>query len=83
MLTGLGVAASLHQVAMIHQDRGEYGEALEYYEKALTLLTQLQSPDAKIAMNNLKKLRDTWGHQEFDEEWRKKTGKAFNGEGKE
>jgi tetratricopeptide (TPR) repeat protein len=71
-----GVASSLHQIGMIHQEHKKYPEALEMYIKSLTIFAKLQSPDAKIAINNLIDLRAQWGAEHFDAAWVEKTGEG-------
>ena len=33
----MGVAKSLHQIAMLHQDQGEYPQALDFYQRSLKI----------------------------------------------
>ncbi|MBN1349383.1 tetratricopeptide repeat protein [candidate division KSB1 bacterium] len=71
-----GVAISLHQIGMIHQEHGDFEDAFEKVLAALLTFTQLQSPNANIAANTLKKLRKKWGAANFDPAWQEKTGEA-------
>ncbi|MGA1840640.1 MAG: tetratricopeptide repeat protein [bacterium] len=69
-----GVASSLHQIARIHQERGEFSEAFKLFVSALKILAELGSPDEKIALNNLIKLRQQWGADLFDAAWLEQIG---------
>ena len=40
---------------------------------ALSIFIELQSPDARIAVNVLKKLRAKWGEENFDAAWKEAT----------
>jgi len=73
-----GVAQSLHQVGMICQIQNKHAEAFENYMAALAIFAQIGSPNGKIALNSLIKLRDAWGAENFDKAWKEKTGEDFN-----
>ncbi|MCP4353314.1 MAG: hypothetical protein GY795_48300 [Desulfobacterales bacterium] len=44
---------------------------------ALIIFAELQSPKANLAMNFLKDLRKSWGTENFDNAWKKKTGEEL------
>ena len=69
-----GVASSLHQIGTIHQARGDYAAAFEHLLFALAAFAELQSPNARIAVNALKALRTQWGAANFDAAWQQATG---------
>jgi len=72
-----GVASSLHQVGSIYHQQKKYPEAFENYLIAYSIFTELESADAQIAANNLRKLRNDWGVDIFDSEFEKKTGRKW------
>lgn len=55
---------------MIHEYRGEYEEAEKLCVDSLSILLRLHSPDAEIAIESLKRLRDTMGEEHFDTYWK-------------
>ncbi|MCX6580939.1 MAG: tetratricopeptide repeat protein [Candidatus Aminicenantes bacterium] len=69
----LGIAKSLHQVGSIYHLQKKYPEAFENHLIAFLVMTELESPDAQIAANNLNDLRKDWGEKEFEEAMRKKS----------
>lgn len=68
-----GVAISLGQIGKLLIETGLFAEAFEHLLPALSAFLDLQSPDAKIAVNDLKTLRDKWGDQNFDAAWKDAT----------
>jgi len=69
----LGIAQSHGQLGLLFQATGKYPEAFEDLLTALTIFTELQSPDAEKTLRNLGKLRDDWGEEAFEEAMRKKS----------
>jgi tetratricopeptide (TPR) repeat protein len=61
-----GVARSLSQIGALFLKTGRYEEAFTPLLNALATFLQLQSPNAGIAVNNLRTLRVRWGEQSFD-----------------
>ena len=78
-----GIAVSKGQIALIHGQRKEYAAAFDSYFYALTVLKQLQSPNAEIAFNWLRRLRKTWGADAFDAAWQQAAGEPVPDEMKE
>ncbi|MDQ1351991.1 MAG: hypothetical protein QG657_2297 [Acidobacteriota bacterium] len=68
-----GVALSLGQIGSIYHQQKKYPEAFENYLIAFSILTELESPQAQIAANNLIDLRKDWGEKEFEEAIKKKS----------
>jgi tetratricopeptide (TPR) repeat protein len=69
-----GAAASQAMLGQVFRVIHRYGEALGQLVPALATFTRLRSPDARIAKNDLKKLRGEWGPEKFDPQWEKLTG---------
>jgi tetratricopeptide (TPR) repeat protein len=69
----LGVASSLGQIGRLLTEIGRYAEALDHLLPALSTFLELQSPNARIVVSNLKALRDKWGEESFDAAWKKET----------
>ncbi|MCX6578912.1 MAG: tetratricopeptide repeat protein [Candidatus Aminicenantes bacterium] len=67
-----GVAASLNNIGMIYHQQKKYPEAFENYQIAFSILTELGSPQAQIAENNLGILKKDWGEKEFEAEMKKR-----------
>lgn len=48
------LAASLHNIALLHYSRGDLQQALHYHERALRLKEQLEDPaDVAVSLNNI------------------------------
>jgi tetratricopeptide (TPR) repeat protein len=71
-----GVAKSRGQIGKLCVETGRYPDAFEHLLFALAIFLELQSPDARIAVNTLKDLRAKWGEKEFNAAWQKATGEA-------
>lgn len=69
-----GVASSQGQIGMLFTETGWYAEAFPLLLNALATFLELQSPNARIAVNVLRMLRAQWGEQAFDAAWRAATG---------
>ena len=67
-----GVASSLGQMGNLMMEVGQFAEAFGLIMQALSTFLQLESPNAQIAANNLRKLRGKWDG--FDAAWRKAKG---------
>ena len=70
----LGVANALHQIGALFLDSGGYDDAFRHLLSALSIFIDLESPNAKVAVNNLHKLRVTWCAEDFDAAWKEATG---------
>jgi hypothetical protein len=71
-----GVARSRGQIGQLFTQLGRYPEAFGHSLFALVTFVDLQSPDARIAVNDLKNLRAKWGKKKFDAAWQQATGEA-------
>ena len=71
-----GGASSISQIGQLFTETGCYAEAFRYLLSALSAFIELQSPNARIAVNMLKTLRAKWGEREFDAAWQEATGEA-------
>ena len=69
-----GAASSHGQLGTLLSETKRYPEAFEQFITALSIFADLKVPDAKIAANNLMKLREVWGADHFDAAWKEKTG---------
>lgn len=69
----IGVASSLGQIGRLFIDTKQYAEAFPLLLNALAKFLELHSPYAGLAVDDLKKLRATWGSANFDAAWRKAT----------
>ena len=69
-----GVANSHGQMGQLFVQREKYAEAFDKFLFALITFSELQSPNVNIATNDLKKLREQWGAENFDKVWQEKTG---------
>ena len=52
------IATSLHQIGIIYDDKGNYDEALVYYQKTLTIFSRvfqndLSHPDIRMTIENI------------------------------
>lgn len=54
------------QIARIHEKQEKFPEAFAGYLQTFAIFSQLQSPSARPAINDLRRLRGTWGAVEFD-----------------
>ena len=63
------IARTKGQIARIHEQRQEYQKAFEGYQQAYTILTRLHAPDARTALQHLRRLRQVWGSAAFDAAW--------------
>ena len=57
-------------------NRGQYKKAFGHSLSALAITAQMQLPQAAKAVNDLKRLRSTWGSEPFDAAWQEATGEA-------
>lgn len=69
-----GVALTRGQIGTLLAQTMRYSEAFENLLFAMKTFTELQSPNAKVAADELKKLRSTWGTENFDAAWQQETG---------
>ncbi|MBM3237703.1 tetratricopeptide repeat protein [Candidatus Poribacteria bacterium] len=69
-----GVASSRGQIGLLFRETNRFPEAFENLFTALRIFLEIGSPDAGIAINNLRTLRAKWGVESFDSAWREKTG---------
>ena len=69
-----GVASSHGQMGKLLTELKKYEGAFEEFILALYIFVELQSPYAKLAMQNLRNLRDLWGAKNLEVAWKKKTG---------
>ena len=60
------VAAFLHQLRVIHQEQGNYEEAVNYYQKSLKIFKQLNDPNREIAERSIARLREKMGEEAFE-----------------
>jgi tetratricopeptide (TPR) repeat protein len=70
-----GVALTRGQIGILFTQTMRYSEAFENLLFTLKTFTELQSPNAKVATDELRKLRNTWGESNFDAAWQQATGK--------
>jgi tetratricopeptide (TPR) repeat protein len=68
-----GVASSIGQLGRIHEEKGNYKEAMEHYIISLSIFLKIGSPDAEIVIDYLKRLRKTIGKKQFDKYWKEIT----------
>ncbi len=54
----------------LSEERKDYEKTVEYYIIALSIFSELSSPDAKIAVGNLQHIRETIGKEQFDNYWK-------------
>jgi CHAT domain-containing protein/tetratricopeptide (TPR) repeat protein len=71
------IATSLGQTGNLFIDVGRYNEAFKNLLSALSIFIELQSPNAGIVVNNLKKLRAKWGEENFEAAWKDATGEDW------
>ena len=69
-----GIANSFGQIGKLYIEVGRYDEAFQHFLLALSILIELQSPNARLAATHLKELRAKWGEENFDAAWREATG---------
>jgi tetratricopeptide (TPR) repeat protein len=69
-----GLGASHGQMGRLCAQTRRPRDAFEHFVLALTIFGEIGSPDRFKALNDLRKLRETWGPSEFDKAWREKTG---------
>jgi tetratricopeptide (TPR) repeat protein/CHAT domain-containing protein len=69
-----GVARSHAQLGKLFTETKKYQEAFEHLLISLNIFAELQSPNARIVVNDLIKLRTQWGAEHFDAAWQEKTG---------
>jgi tetratricopeptide (TPR) repeat protein len=67
-----GIADSQDNIGQLLTETGHYAEAFEWLLKAHGIYIQLQSPNQRLAMDDLKTLRGKWDG--FDAAWREATG---------
>ncbi|MGE0884779.1 MAG: tetratricopeptide repeat protein [Blastocatellales bacterium] len=67
-----GAASSQGQIGRLLMETEHYAEAFELLRETLNVFIKLQSPNAGIAVINLKTLRSKWDG--FDAAWREATG---------
>jgi tetratricopeptide (TPR) repeat protein len=60
-----GVAETLHQLGRIHHLNKEYKKAIRNYTIAAFIFKEIKSPYEKIALNNLDKIMEEIGKEEF------------------
>jgi len=68
-----GVATSYGQIGKLLIDTEQYDKAFEILLTALSIFIDLQSPNAGIVVNFLKRLRAKWGEENFDAAWKETT----------
>jgi tetratricopeptide (TPR) repeat protein len=68
-----GVAISLGQLGRIHEEKGNYKEAMEHYIIVLSIFIKIGSPDAEIVIDCLKRLRKIIGKEQFNKYWKEIT----------
>jgi tetratricopeptide (TPR) repeat protein len=78
-----GIAVSLGQIGQLFVDVGRYDEAFQHFLSARSIFIELQSPYARTAMNDLKKLRVKWGEENFNSALKEATGEAWPDEPEE
>lgn len=71
-----GGASSHGQMGKLFTETERYEEAFPLLLDALNTFRQLQSPYAKLAVNDLRTLRARWGQQAFDAAWQESTGEG-------
>jgi tetratricopeptide (TPR) repeat protein len=69
-----GIAFSHGQLGQFFTVTGRFEAALEHSLSALSICIELQSPNAELAIKDLKNLRAKWGADNFDAAWKKATG---------
>ncbi|MHC4559364.1 MAG: tetratricopeptide repeat protein [Planctomycetota bacterium] len=69
-----GVASSHHQMGRLFTETKKYRKAFESLFLALSILIELESPDAAKAIRSFRELRAAWGAVSFDKAWKEKTG---------
>ena len=77
------IASSLGQMGQLLLQLGQYEDAFGRILSALSILMELQSPNAANAVNDLKRLRSAWGAEPFDAAWQEATGEPVPDELKE
>ena len=55
-------------------ETARFPEAFAHFLGALAIFAEIGSPERLKAANDLRKLREAWGAEEFDKAWREKTG---------
>lgn len=70
------LAATLGQMGKLFTETKKYPQAFEKLLSSLSIFSDLQSPYAKMALSDLKNLREHWGAENFDKAWREKTGQS-------
>lgn len=53
-----GIASTLHQIGRVEEEEGNLDKALGLFEQSFKMLTELSSPDAKIAERSLARVRE-------------------------
>ena len=69
----LGIARSYESIGSVMIELEEYEQALSILMRAVVAFAELGSPDTRAAVFGLKKLRNKWGTQNFDDAWREAT----------
>ncbi|HEY0073477.1 MAG TPA: tetratricopeptide repeat protein [Abditibacteriaceae bacterium] len=70
----IGIANSFGQTGRLFVAIRSYAEAFQHFLSALSIFLELQLPNARIAVNDLKELRAEWGAENFDPVWKEATG---------
>jgi len=70
-----GIARSIGQLGRINEEQKDYKEAMRKYLITLSILKELGSPDAKIAENDLIRIRKKMGEKVFEKAWKEIAGK--------
>ena len=68
-----GIVSAHGQIARLSIEKNRYSEAFEHLMLALAISAQIGSPQGRKAVQELRKLRQTWGPDNFDRAWRTKT----------
>lgn len=82
----LGAAITYGQLGMLYLQKEEYETALRYSTKAYAVFTQYGSPNARLARNNMLRLREKLPRETFNDilkEFNINTQPTATGEGKE
>ncbi len=62
------------QAGILLTEAGEYSRAFEKLFQAFSTFMEMKSPYEKTALNELKKLREKWGAENFDPLFKERTG---------
>lgn len=68
-----GMANSEAMIGQIYTEFGKFTEAFERLLFAFAMFLELQSEKARLAAQDLRRLRSLWGAPEFDKAWREAT----------